>query len=781
MSSAVHIPRPIDVRLDRVRVGSRDLSDVLLRGYAYGPPLGTAPVVMIVGGITASPFPFGGGIAFGAGTDSGWWPALRQSGLVDLERHTVLCPAHPGNGTGWSGLDEVSYDAIRTLPRLSVLDLAELTALWLDGLGVSGIKLWYVGASLGGLVGMALAARHPDRVERLASISAGLRPDGWGTGSRHLQRALVLDGLRNGDAFTGMVRARQMGMLTYRGREELDTRFGVLGPEMQEPPVAKYLDHNGRKFAETFPVQTFMLLSEAIDRCHLAGSAAGIRTALEAITAEVTVVGVPGDLLFPWALQTEMHRELQACGANSSLWKLDSAFGHDAFLADQDKLALVLKDAGVFREGPTKTGRFDGVGSTPVRVIRLGLVGCGVVGKGLLELLDRQRASLVGRYGVAFEVTRMAVRDLAADRGPYARGIARTADPLGLVAASDVDVVVEVAGGVQSMRPVLTAALAAGKPVVTANKALLANHLAELGVLSHRTGTPLACEAAAAAALPIIRALNHRSDDVRSLLAIVNGTNNFILTRLEEEQSFDQAVEEAQRLGLAEADPTADVDGFDAAAKLSILAYRSFGAWVPPDAFPVRGIRGIAAADCDLAEAMGFRIRHLARAAMVDGALDLAVEPLLLPNWHLLASVEEEYNAVYLECESAGDLSFFGKGAGGLPTATAVLSDLIDLAQDNSATWPTPKDLPRVTETPPRRHFLRITGTHHPGLARRVETVLRRLGVNVHARATCPNTDQIHLGFITRSCPDTRVQQATDEIRRLGRVDEVAWLGVMVE
>ncbi len=282
------------------------------------------------------------------------------------------------------------------------------------------------------------------------------------------------------------------------------------------------------------------------------------------------------------------------------------------------------------------------------------------------------------------------------------------------------DVVVEVAGGT-AMEPILTAALAAGKPVVTANKALLASKLAELGVLAQRTATPLYCEAAAAAALPIIRHLSHRADEIDSLAGILNGTCNFVMTRLEQaELSLDEAVAEAQALGFAEADPSADLDGPDAAAKLSILAYRAFGAWVRPDGFLVRGIRELGPADCDLAESMGCRIRLIARAARIDGALDMAVEPLLLPSWHLLASVEEEYNAVYLRCASSGDLSLFGKGAGALPTATAVLGDLIDLAQDNSVRWPVPQALPvaapgAAVRPAPRRHYLRVTGEPHPG------------------------------------------------------------------
>jgi homoserine dehydrogenase len=342
--------------------------------------------------------------------------------------------------------------------------------------------------------------------------------------------------------------------------------------------------------------------------------------------------------------------------------------------------------------------------------------------------------------------------------------------------------VVEVAGGA-AMEPVLSAALAAGKPVVTANKALLASKLAELGVLAQRTATPLYCEAAAAAALPIIRHLSHRADEVDSLAGILNGTCNFVITRMEQaDMTLDEAIAEAQALGFAEADPSADLEGHDAAAKLSILAYRAFGAWVRPDGFPVRGIREIGPADCDLAEALGHRIRLIARAARVGDALELAVEPLLLPTWHLLASVEEEYNAVYLRCASSGDLSLFGKGAGALPTATAVLGDLIDLAQDNSARWPVPTATPLVTAAsrtaPPRRHYLRITGEPHPGLARRIESLVRRAGLDVQNRASRPDGTKLHLGFLVSPAHDRDMAAVCDAVSRLSRVDASLCLGV---
>ena len=698
------MPRPA------LTIEGHALGDIELVGYALGPALGTAPVVAIVGGITASPFPFG------ADEVEPWWPAIREL----VAGATILTMA-------WPSLPDVP---------LSGAGLADLFASWLEGIGCTQ-PVAYLGASLGGLVGIALAARHPDKVARLVTISAGMRPDGWGTATRHLQRELVRDGARAGDVATGMARARQLGMLTYRGRDELDTRFGTLGPGLVHPPVAAYLDHHGKRFAERFPMRTFLLLSEAIDRTHLT------RADLARVTADVLVVGVPGDMLFPFALQHELYRELQAAGASAQLWKLDSEFGHDAFLADQDKLAAILEGTHFLAaDAAAARPAFVGLGARPTREIRIGMIGCGTVGGGVLELLHRQDAAIAARYGVRFRVTKLAVRDPDKRRGPRADGIPRIARAHELVADPDVDVIVEVAGG-DAVEPVLAAALAAGKPVVTANKALLAKRLAALGVLAQRTETPLLCEAAAAAAIPIIRQLSHRADEISRLRAIVNGTCNFVLTRLEQGVPLDRAVARAQELGFAEADPAQDLDGHDAAAKLSILAYRAFGAWIPPSAMPVRGIRALAPIDCELAAALGLRIRLIAHAAKVAGGVAAAVEPVALPGWHLLASVEEEYNAVYLETAASGDLSLFGKGAGALPTASAVLGDLIELAQDNSVQWPEPREA--VAEpAAPRRHLVRappdaialpiehhvVRGDHHACLlAATTDDVVAALGV----------------------------------------------------
>ncbi len=415
-----------------------------------------------------------------------------------------------------------------------------------------------------------------------------------------------------------------------------------------------------------------------------------------------------------------------------------------------------------------------------LRTVRLGLIGLGVVGQGVLELLSRQRADLAQRFGIALVPVAACVRDVQRDRGPHAAGLELETDPLKLVQRADVDIVVELAGGL-AMWPAIEAALRAHKPVVTANKALIAQKLGELVSLSQETGTPVHCEGAVAAALPILRSLGRRVDRITQVQAILNGTSNFVLTRMEQdEMPLDKAVALAQQKGFAEADPSADIDGHDAAAKLSILAHRALGIWSKPGAFPVRGIRELTPADFDLAEAMGHRIRHIAHAdELPDGSAELAVEPMLLPDWHLLASVEEEYNAVYLTCESAGDLSFFGKGAGGLPTATAVVGDLVDVALGTPTWWPTPNEQPLADPAlRHRRHYVRIHGNRQM-VARRIEDRLRKSGFSVQDRATVLSVGEtMNLGFIVGPSETGPLLDVAAQLLDLEKVSSVLVLSI---
>ena len=466
------------------------------------------------------------------------------------------------------------------------------------------------------------------------------------------------------------------------------------------------------------------------------------------------------------------------CGSSTRV------YGHDAFLADQDRLAELLRGAARVRRHADRRrrGRASRASAwSRCARCRIGMVGCGTVGRGLLEMIERAaRRGAPSATACASACRASPCATWPRIAGPLAAGIPLTDRPLDLVSDPDVDVVVEVAGGT-AMEPV---AHARRSPPASRSSPRTRRCSPRSSPSSacwrSAPATPLYCEAAAAAALPIIRHLSHRADEVDSLAGILNGTCNFVITRMEQEElPLDEAVAEAQALGFAEADPSADLDGHDAAAKLSILAYRAFGAWVRPDALP--GARHPRARPGRLRPRRVDGLPHppdRAGRAHRRRARHRRSSRCCCPTWHLLASVEEEYNAVYLRCASSGDLSLFGKGAGALPTATAVLGDLIDLAQDNSVRWPVPQALPLAAAGAAARR--RRGGTtcaspasRIPGLERRVESLVRRAGLDrAEPRHARPRPTRVHLAFMLSPSQDERARRrCARRSARLARVE----------
>jgi homoserine dehydrogenase len=319
-----------------------------------------------------------------------------------------------------------------------------------------------------------------------------------------------------------------------------------------------------------------------------------------------------------------------------------------------------------------------------VDAIRIGLLGCGTVGGGTVRTLVDRADDLAARVGVPLQLRRVAVRDTTRDRGLPA-GVEVNDDALAVVLADDVDVVVELIGGLEPAGALVAAALAAGKPVITANKALVADRGAALHAAAEAAGVDLFYEAAVAGAIPIVRPLRASlaGDRVTRVVGILNGTTNYILTRMSREgAAFADVLADAQALGYAEADPTADVDGHDAAAKAAILAGIAFDTDVPDAAVFREGISGVTAADIAVASRLGYVVKLLGIAQVVDEEVAVRVHPTFLPRHHPLASVDDAVNAVYVEAEAAGELVFQGPGAGAMPTASAVVGDLVEAARN---------------------------------------------------------------------------------------------------
>ena len=320
--------------------------------------------------------------------------------------------------------------------------------------------------------------------------------------------------------------------------------------------------------------------------------------------------------------------------------------------------------------------------------LKVAVLGCGSVGSQVVRLLLEQAGDLTARVGARVELVGVAVRRLDAAREIDVPDGLITTDAAGLASRADVDIVVEVIGGIEPARSLILSALENGASVVTANKALLAEDGPTLFEAAEKAGRDLYYEAAVAGAIPILRPLRESlaGDKVTRVLGIVNGTTNFILDKMDTSGAgFTEALEEAQELGYAEADPTADIEGFDAAAKAAILASLAFHSRVTAADVHREGISDVTAADVQSARDMGSVVKLLAICELRDDAVAVRVHPAMIPRSHPLASVREAYNAVFVESQAAGQLMFYGPGAGGAPTASAVLGDLVTVARNRLA------------------------------------------------------------------------------------------------
>jgi homoserine dehydrogenase len=419
--------------------------------------------------------------------------------------------------------------------------------------------------------------------------------------------------------------------------------------------------------------------------------------------------------------------------------------------------------------------------SSPVRVA---LLGCGNVGGALAELLVARQDDIAARTGIRLELVGIAVAAIDRPRPSTIPATLFETDSAALAVRGDVDIVVELIGGLHPAQELIASALRAGKPVVTANKAVLALCGAELADLAATHGVDLLYEAAVAGAIPVIRPLRESlaGEQIVRVMGIVNGTTNFILTRMEDDGvDFDDALAEAQRLGMAERDPTADVEGHDAAAKAAILAALAFGSDVVDADVHREGISGIAAADVAYANRLGYSVKLLAIAELVDGGPELSVRvhPAMVPTSHPLASVRGAFNAVFIEGAVSGELMLYGRGAGGGPTASAVLGDLVDAARNLRAGAPGPA--PKRTSITVRAQselrsafYLSMDVTDRPGVLAAVAKVFGDHQVSIRAMEQVGLTDEARLIFLTHLAREGDLLATIDELRMLQAVDRVS-------
>jgi homoserine dehydrogenase len=415
--------------------------------------------------------------------------------------------------------------------------------------------------------------------------------------------------------------------------------------------------------------------------------------------------------------------------------------------------------------------------------LRVALLGCGAVGSQVFRLLGDQAGDLAARVGAPLRVAGVAVRDPAGRaRAAGVPGELITTDAMGLVTRPDVDIVVEMIGGIEPARSLLLAAMQAGKSVVTANKALLGADGAVMHAAAREHGADLFYEAAVAGAIPLLRPLRESlaGDTVRRVLGIVNGTTNYILDKMDSSGAeFGEALSQAQALGYAEADPTADVAGFDAAAKAAILASLAFHTRVTADDVYRQGITAVTAADITSARALGCVVKLLAICERCDGGISARVHPAMIPREHPLASVREAYNAVFVEAESAGRLMFYGAGAGGGPTASAVLGDLVVVARNRVAGIRGP-DAPSYAELPVlpmadalTRYHVALDVADRPGVLAPVAEAFARHDVSIKAVRQEGRGAEAYLVIVTHTARESALAATVADLSAMEAVRAV--------
>ncbi|MEX2532724.1 MAG: homoserine dehydrogenase [Nitriliruptoraceae bacterium] len=415
--------------------------------------------------------------------------------------------------------------------------------------------------------------------------------------------------------------------------------------------------------------------------------------------------------------------------------------------------------------------------------VRIGLLGCGTVGGAVVSLLTEHQQEITARTGAELTVSRIAVRDVFRQRNLALADDVFTTDAMSVVEADDIDIVVELIGGEEPAGALIKRALECGKPVVTANKLLLARHGHELYGLAASAGVDLAYEAAVAGAIPIIKPLKESlaGDRVTRVVGILNGTTNFILTQMTENGAdYSTVLKDAQALGYAEADPTADVSGADAAAKCAILASLAFDTAVHADDVFTEGIEQLNATDISVADRLGYVIKLVGIASRCEDEIDVRVHPTFLPKTHPLASVRGAFNAIFVQAEAAGDLMFYGQGAGGEPTASAVVGDIIDVARNLQQNARGARELQlHASNIRPigqlhTQYYVLLDVDDQPGVLADVATSFGDHNVSIAQVWQEGHEDSAQLVLVTHRAQEQSLRMTVEALRKLSGIRRVA-------
>ncbi len=414
-----------------------------------------------------------------------------------------------------------------------------------------------------------------------------------------------------------------------------------------------------------------------------------------------------------------------------------------------------------------------------MKKIRLALLGLGTIGSGVLKVLTENGGMIRKREGLDIEVVRILVRDTSKKRSlPVAPGVL-TCDADSILNDPDIDLVAEFMGGEAPAFEYLQKALRSGKSVVTANKEVIAKHWDELEEAAKQSGAGLYFEASVAGGIPIIKSIRRslQGNHIQKLMGIINGTTNYILTRMSEEgKGFQEVLADAKRLGYAEPDPTADVEGYDARFKLSILSTISFRNRIRTEDIYCEGITGITADDIEYAKQLGYAIKLLAIAKKQGNVIEARVHPTFIPLSHPLAAVRDAYNAIYIEGDIVGNLMFYGKGAGDYPTASALVSDIITACQNEGSHHRTKLDDDAVMINKDWRdeYYVRMSVKDQPGVLAEIAGIFGQHGVSIESMIQKNRgVDNATLIFITHEANEKAIMRAIEEMKGSPSVSSV--------
>ncbi len=416
--------------------------------------------------------------------------------------------------------------------------------------------------------------------------------------------------------------------------------------------------------------------------------------------------------------------------------------------------------------------------------INIGLIGFGNIGSGVVKILRNKKSLLSEKTGLDINIKKICDQDIISKRNVSVDKKLLTRNPKEILEDSQIDILVELIGGIHPAKEFISEALKNGKNVVTANKALLALHGQELFTEALDRGKNIYFEASVGAGIPIIKSLREGlvANKFNSILGIVNGTSNYILSSMSKDgRTFNEALKEAKEKGFAEKDPTLDIEGMDSAHKLILLTYLSFGRLVNIKDIFVEGISHISLADINYAKELGFEIKLLAIAQREGEDLEIRVHPTLIPKSHLLASVDGIFNAIYVESDLAGDLLFYGPGAGQLSAASAVVSDIVDLTQDIKAGLFRPmmnivrdkavKRLRKIDESF-SRYYIRFTALDKSGVLARISGILAKYGISI-ASVTQKEKSKTQLVPIVMLIHETKEKDLRNALNMIDRLDTI--------